>query len=406
MTLSSTYLQFTEELDRLKESGNYRVLRNLIHDGNHVWSEGKRLFNLSSNDYLGIGATQFLLAKEAEDAGIRMNTGSSASPLSFPVGSCSSRLLTGNHSAYGKLESLLCGMYKSESALIFNSGYHANIGILPALTTKNDLILADKLVHASLIDGIRLSDAKCVRFPHNDIEFVERLLHKERHRYTNVYIVVESIYSMDGDVSPLKKLAELKKKHDCLLYVDEAHAIGTHGANGLGLCEQKNILEVTDILLGTFGKAVAGQGAYAITNGIIREYLINRCRSLIFTTALPQQSIEWVYEVMKIIPTLTEKRKQLAEVSKQLKEGINLMGWKSKGETHIVPLITGDITMAVKISEYLAENGYLALPIRRPTVPEGNERIRFSLTANTTIKQINEILSLCKHIGLQTTATG
>ena len=185
-------------------------------------------------------------------------------------------------------------LFHSESALVFNSGYHANTGILPAVTTSRSMILADKLVHASIIDGIRLSQAKCIRFKHNDYRQLERLIQQAGEHHDRIIIVTESIFSMDGDESDLRTLVRFKQKYPAImLYIDEAHAIGVRGNNGLGCCEEHNIIEHIDFLIGTFGKALGSCGAFLICNRTMREYLINTMRTFIFTTALPPINLKW-----------------------------------------------------------------------------------------------------------------
>ncbi|MBQ7824371.1 MAG: aminotransferase class I/II-fold pyridoxal phosphate-dependent enzyme, partial [Bacteroidaceae bacterium] len=239
-------MNIPEKLSYIKQLGNYRTLTNLQHDGCYVIKKGKKLLNLSSNDYLGIAADinfrkEFLLSFDIERSGF------SAS---------SSRLQTGNHPEYILLEEKLKSLYKSESAIIFNSGYHANTGILPAITDNKSLILADKLVHASIIDGIRLCSAKNIRYRHNDYQQLERLVQDNFLRYEQIVIVTESIFSMDGDEADLSRLCQIKKQYpNVMLYVDEAHAFGVRGSNGLGCAEEKNCIADIDFLIGTFGKA-------------------------------------------------------------------------------------------------------------------------------------------------------
>ena len=260
--------------------------------------------------------------------------------MHLPGGSRSSRLLTGNCYYYSILENLLSGSYEREAALVFNSGYHANIGILPALVTKNDLILADKLVHASIIDGIRLSDSTIIRYRHNDMQQLEYILEKQRKNHEHVFIVTESVFSMDGDTADLKKLVELKKKHNTFLYVDEAHAIGVFGDKGLGLCEKENLIDQIDFIVGTFGKALASQGAFLVCDHIIREYLINTMRPLIFTTALPPFSLHWTICSLQQIIKMKAERENLLSLSRYLKEQLVSLGFETRGDSQIVPLIT------------------------------------------------------------------
>ena len=241
-----------QELLVLKEKKNYRSLPTLIHDGREVILNGQRMLNLSSNDYLGL----------ANDVSLREEFLKTMTPETFLPTSSSSRLLTGNISDYQALEQQLATMFGAESALIFNSGYHANTGILPAVSNAQTLILADKLVHASLIDGIRLSSAKCIRYRHNDASQLQRLVSENHNLYAQIIIVTESIFSMDGDKADLCALVRLKKSYsNVLLYVDEAHAFGVRGEKGLGCAEEQDCINDIDFLVGTFGKAIASAGA-------------------------------------------------------------------------------------------------------------------------------------------------
>ena len=216
-----------QELQTLKEKKNYRSLPPLIHEGRDVLLNGQRMLNLSSNDYLGL----------ANDISLREEFLKTLTPETFLPTSSSSRLLTGNFSDYQKLEQQLATMFGTESALIFNSGYHANTGILPAICNTHTLILADKLVHASLIDGIKLSSAKCIRYRHNDISQLQRLIAENHNAYEQIIIVTESIFSMDGDEADLPALIQLKKNYsNILLYIDEAHAFGVRGKKRIRMC--------------------------------------------------------------------------------------------------------------------------------------------------------------------------
>ena len=198
-----------------------------------------------------------------------------------------SRLLTGNHPAYAALERDLSELYDGRAATVFSSGYHTNVGICSAMAGKNDLFLADKLCHASLIDGMRLSGASLRRFRHLDYEHLETLLKKGSGEHRDVFIVSESVFSMDGDIADIERLVALKERYGATLIVDEAHAVGVFGERGLGVCERDGLTAEVDVLVGTFGKAWASFGAFAITDAVVRDYLINRMRPLIFTTALP-----------------------------------------------------------------------------------------------------------------------
>lgn len=372
-----------QELLVLKEKENYRSLPPLVHQGREVVLHGQRMLNLSSNDYLGLAGSLYLREEFLK----------TITPETFLPSSSSSRLLTGNFSVYRKTERQLADMFGTESALIFNSGYHANTGILPAVCNDRTLILADKLVHASLIDGIRLSSAKYIRYRHNDLSQLGRLVDENHGKYEKTIIVTESIFSMDGDQADLRALVRLKRDYpDVLLYVDEAHAFGVRGDKGLGCAEEQGYIHDIDFLVGTFGKACASTGAYIVCPQTVREYLVNKMRTFIFTTALPPINIQWTSWILENLPAFRDKRNHLAKISLKLKEALIAKGYACPSASHIVPMIAGTSRNAVRKAEELQRKGFYALPVRPPTVPEGTSRIRFSLTADITENEIDELI--------------
>ena len=375
-----TIYEMQQELQHLEEHNNLRRLPKMVHDGRHVIVNGARMLNLSSNDYLGL----------ASDRSLREEFLRTLTPDTFLPASSSSRLLTGNFTVYEELEAELAHLFGTEAALIFNSGYHANTGILPAVSDARTLILADKLVHASLIDGIRLSAAKCVRYRHNDLAQLERLLKEHHSAYRRIIIVTESIFSMDGDRADLQALAGLKRRYDnVLLYVDEAHAFGVRGKRGLGCAEESGCIRDIDFLVGTFGKAAASVGAYIVCRKTVREYLVNRMRTLIFTTGLPPVNIAWTLFVVRRLADMQERREHLAHIGRTLREALQARGYTCP--SHIVPMIVGQSADTVLQAEALQRHGFYALPVRPPTVPEGTSRIRFSLTAEIRSEEIEEL---------------
>lgn len=364
--------RYTRKLDIIKESGNYRILREIEHNGFLIHADGEEMLNLSSNDYLGLSSNPRLLDEFRAETDV----------MALAYSAASSRLLSGNHQYYKMLEDDLADIYDKEAALVFNSGYHANIGILPALAGKHDLIVADKLVHASIIDGLRLSDAQMLRYRHLDYDHLRNLLLHHREEYENVFIVTESIFSMDGDVADLQQLCEIKKEFDAFLYVDEAHAIGVRGTNGLGCCEEQACTEEIDFIVGTFGKAFASMGAFVVCEQMFRKYLINTQRSLIFTTALPPVNVAWTRFILNRMPDFYDLRLKLAKVSERLKSVLNEKGFETRGNSHIVPMVCGSNENSIEMANLLQENGFFALPVRYPTVPKNEARIRFSLNAS------------------------
>ncbi|EKD36426.1 MAG: hypothetical protein ACD_75C01518G0001, partial [uncultured bacterium] len=300
----------------------------------------------------------------------------------FGLGAASSRLLTGDSDNAHKLEETLRRAYRREACLLYNSGYHANIGILPALLGKNDLILSDKLNHASIMDGMRLSQAHHKRYRHCDYDHLAELLAGNRDKFERVIIVSESVFSMDGDVADLAALAALKTEHDCLLYIDEAHSIGLYGRQGLGMAEEQGQLEHIDLLVGTFGKALASVGAFLLCSATIRDYLINHSRSLIFTTALPPVVLSWNHFIFKEMLTCHDKRENLRDLAAALRRELIGHRLRTDGATNIVPVMIGDDRLAVTLAEAMQEKGFLIFPVRPPAVPEGTARFRLSLTAD------------------------
>ncbi len=383
MNYNMSSLQYiSQHLQHQKGTGNYRTLKNVRQQGKWVWQEDVRMLNLSSNDYLGLASDSEL------QAAFFRSTDLETARLS----ASSSRLLCGNFSSHEKLEQQLATLFGAESALLFNSGYHANIGILPAICDKQTIILADKLVHASIIDGIRLSNATSVRFRHNDYEHLENLIKKYAEQCQRIVVVTESVFSMDGDLADLPLLAALKHRYpNVLLYVDEAHAVGVRGENGLGVAEETNTLGEIDFLVGTFGKAVASMGAYVICKNEIRDYLINTMRSFIFSTALPPFLCDWTTFVLKNLPAQNAKRQHLQMISARMKEIVEKTGIACPSQSNIVPFVVGCSKKAVEIAEELQQHGFYALAVRPPTVPEGSARIRFSLTANMDFSDVERL---------------
>ena len=338
------------------------------------------MWDLSSNDYLGL----------AEDPELADAFLASTDINAAMMTSSASRLLGPRQSAYEALEGTLAELY-GRPALLFNSGYHANVGIIQTLADRRTLVLADKLIHASVIDGLRLAGAAFERFRHNDIEHLQRLIDRRKADFDRLLVVVESVYSMDGDCAPLEELAELKQHYpSLLLYVDEAHAVGVCGPGGLGLSAALPEPGAADIVVGTHGKALASSGAYAICSSALRSYFINKARSLIFSTALPPLQALWSKYIIERVAEMDSRREHLRRLATDLAA---ITGCSHSG--HIQPLVTGSAESAVRLSAQLLEGGYKVLPIRTPTVPPGTERLRFSLSAALpaeAIKNLNTIL--------------
>lgn len=367
---------FTKQLENLKEHSHFRNIKDFEKkDEKYIYFKGQKLINLSSNNYIGFADNKALTEEFLNSAG-----------NNYSFGSASARLLTGTLPVYKELETLIANLYNKDAALLFNSGYHANVGINSSITGKGDVIFSDKLNHASIIDGMKLSDGKFFRYPHNNMEALEKLLIRERNNFNNAVIVSESVFSMDGDIADLKKLVELKEKYNCILILDEAHAFGVFGKKGLGVCETLGIIDQVDLIVGTFGKAIGSMGAFAVGNKTLIDYLTNKARSFIFSTALPPINIaftKWIIE--NKLPTTYEKRMQMLKIAK-----------KAGSESHIIPVVIGGNKETVETCEILFQNGYFTLPIRPPTVPEGTSRLRLSLTTEITEQELQNAISLAK----------
>ena len=375
---------FKQQLEQISAKNQYRSIPDLVHQGRYITRENRKMLNMSSNDYLGLASNENLRQSFLQQYVDNFP----------PFTSSSSRLLTGNFPVYTDLEQLIAQRFQRESALLFNSGYHANLGILPALTTTKSLILADKLVHASIIDGIRLSQCEFFRYRHNDYEHLKSLLEKNAGKFDRTFIVTESVFSMDGDVADLKYLVQLKKQFpDTYLYVDEAHAIGVYGKNGLGIAERANAIADIDLLVGTFGKALASMGAYVVCDKILTECLINQMRPLIFSTALPPFNVAWTHFIFERLLQFSKERTHLEQLSAFLRQEVEHRTQIMPSQTCIVPYILGENEATLAKAKDLQEQGYYCLPIRPPTVPKGTSRIRLSLTADMTMDEVKQFVA-------------
>ena len=380
--MNSFFERISNELKFLSEEGNLRSLKKISdRRGKITEKDGKSLLNFSSNDYLGF----------CDDAGLQKEFYAilESAPQKFAPGSSASRLLGGNFELYDKLENELESLYQvnNRKALVFNSGYHANLGIIQALCKKGDLIISDKLNHASIIDGIRLSEASFIRYNHNDYEHLEKILSDNIDK--NKIIITESLFSMDGDSADIARLCELKEKYNALLYLDEAHSFGVYGSNGGGMATENDIISQIDILVATFGKSAGGIGAFVYADSSIINYLINKCRSFIYSTALPVASINWNLFAVNEIRKSSNRRNHLHHISNILRDRLSSAGLKTAGNSHIVPIFVGKSSDAVMLSTQLESQAIAAFAVRPPTVPVGSSRLRLSLSAAFTEEEIN-----------------
>jgi glycine C-acetyltransferase len=377
-----------EELLRLKDEGLYRWLRTVKGgQGPYIDIDGKKVLNLSSNNYLGLASHP------------KVKEGFINATKKYGAGAGASRLISGNIEIFEELEKKIAGFKGTETALIFSTGYMANVGIISSLAGKDDLILSDKLNHASIIDGCLLSRAAFKRFPHRDTKKLEELL-KNSSGYGQKLIITEGVFSMDGDIAPLPEIVNLSKKYSATLMLDEAHATGVLGKNGKGTMEHFGLKNGVDIIMGTFGKALGVFGAYAAGTEELREYLINKARSQIFTTGLPPGVIGAVIQALDIVEKESGLREQLKENMAFFRKGLQELGFNTmNSETQIIPVLIGDSKVAMKMSEMLIEQGVFAQGIRPPTVPKGYARLRATLMATHTREDLEKALDAFQKTG-------
>ncbi len=375
---------YNEEIKKLKEKDNFRYIHNIEEKNEKFLSiNGSNMLNFSSNDYLNL-STDRILIKEFLNKYKEDNE--------FIFSSTSSRLLTGTSKSYKKLEENIAKLFKKERCLLFNTGYQCNLGVVSSLVNRDDIIFSDKLNHASIIDGMKLAPCEFYRYKHLDYENLEELLERHRKDYKKAIIISESVFSMDGDIADIKKLVELKKKYNCMLMIDEAHAFGIYGKNLAGISDKEDILSEVDIMTATLGKSFASMGAFCVSNNEIIDYLINKANSFIFSTALAPINIMWSnFLIEEKFNIVKEKSKKLNALINEAHNYIN-----DNGKTQIIPIIIGDNNKTVKIAEILQNQGYYILPVRPPTVPVNTSRLRLSLTADITIEEFKKVTNIVR----------
>jgi 8-amino-7-oxononanoate synthase len=368
-----TPLHLKKALHEREEKG---LLRQLKHNFPSI--------DFCSNDYLGFSKTG-ILKKQIQQTS------------SNTIGSGGSRLISGNTAFIEETEKHIALFHHAQAALIYNSGYDANLGFLSCVPQKNDLILYDELIHASLYDGIRLSYATAYKFKHNSIEQLKELLQRHQAAFQSIYLVVESIYSMDGDDAPLLEIIDVLKNYkNVFLIVDEAHAIGVFGEQGRGLCQQLSIEKYCFARIYTYGKAMGTHGAAIVGNEVLRNYLINFSRSFIYTTALPNHSIESINAAYQLLLNAQPYREALKEnIAYFLKETKGIKGL-IQSYSAIQCLVLGSNEQADELEKKLALQNIYAKAIKSPTVKEGSERIRFCLHAFNTKAELDILIKNLK----------
>lgn len=390
----SLYQKMQELLDNNRRLGQLRTVKPKSQCGTKIIVDSHEYVNLSSNDYLGLAsdlnlAFEFLSDVLHKDNNNKLNA-------DIRMSSSGSPLLIGAHLSYVDAENAMEELF-NKKALFFNSGFSANSGVISALATENNLIIADKLAHASIIDGMMTAKGKCLRYAHNDYEHLEKLLNAHADKYDSVIIVTEAVFSMDGDSCDLKKLVELKHKfHNVYLYVDEAHSFCLYSDNGAGLCHLNQVTDEIDFILTTFGKGLGSQGACILCNETARDYLINTSRSLIFSTALSPLAFAHANFMVKYMQMRNDLRERLHSISSYIHNTLNESGYENVSQSQIIPVLTYENEKAVKACEFFKEHGFYAMPIRHPTVPKGKARLRLSLTASLSDDQVEQLKDTIK----------
>ncbi|MDD1503770.1 8-amino-7-oxononanoate synthase [Lysinibacillus sp. CNPSo 3705] len=379
---------FQQELQLIEEKGLTRKLRS-FSNGNEseIIMNGEKFLLFSSNNYLGL-ATDFRLRKKAFEGISKYGTGAGGS-----------RLTTGNFVIHEQLECEIADLKKTEAAIVFSSGYLANIGVISSVMKAGDIIFSDAWNHASIIDGCRLSTAKTIVYEHADMVDLEQKLRKS-HGDGKKFIVTDGVFSMDGDIAPLPEIVALAKKYNAYIMIDDAHATGVLGNDGRGTADYFGLKDEIDLTVGTLSKAIGAEGGFVATSSIAKNYLLNSARSFIFQTALSPSAIEAAREGISIIQHEPERREQLLSNAKYLRLKLVESGFVVKGgETPIISLLIGDAHEAMRFSEKLMDEGVFIPAIRPPTVPKGSSRLRITVMATHTMEQLNVVINKIKEIG-------
>ena len=376
----TTFLE--QSLQRTAEAGRTRVRRPIELDG---------LIDFGSNDYLGLRSHPEVLA--------------ALNPASHPTathwGAGASPVLSGYSAQHANLERALAEFSSTTAALVFSSGFAGHSGSVACLAGSGDLILSDQLNHASLIDGCRLSRASTVVYPHADADFVRDYLQQHRHQFDKVLLLSESIFSMDGDAAPLGNLSEIAQQYDAGLVVDEAHAVGVYGPRGGGLLEELNLQSRALAKLGTLSKALGCVGGYVAGDDKLIGYLVNHCRSYLFSTAAPGLALFAAQRALQMLVNMHYERQALRSTARLLRQRLNEVGLASSvGDSPIIPVIVGSESRAVALSQQLWERGIYVPAIRPPTVPAGTCRLRVSLSTSHTPEHIDQLVTQLTRFGL------
>lgn len=381
------YLQ--DSIQELKDQGVYRKLP-VLETANEaeVILNGKKVINLSSNNYLGFANHPRL--KKAAIAAIEK----------YGVGSGAVRTIVGNMDIHEELEAKLATFKREEAVMMFQSGFNCNAGVIQAITGAGDLILSDELNHASIIDGSRLSKADRAVYKHSDMADLERVLQERREKYNNVLIITDGVFSMDGDIAKLPEIVDIAEKYNCLTYVDDAHGSGVLGESGRGTVDHFHLHGRIDFTIGTLSKALGVIGGYCAGSQTMKDWLSHRGRPLLFSTSLPPAAVGALNEAVDMLTESTEFTDKLWENAKYFKGKMAALGYNiGQSETPITPVIIGEEAQTMVFSRTLLENGVFVSPIIFPTVAKGTGRVRVMVTAAHTIEQLDRAVAAFEKVG-------
>ena len=355
------------ELGKIKQNNLYRKLRYGIVQDSHITINGKKLINLCSNDYLGIQTVK----------------------IQFKQLQSSSRLVSGNDESYKKLEDALAKHKSKQNSLIYPTGYMANLGAISSIAKKGDLILSDELNHASIIESCKLTDAKVLIYKHNNMQDLQKKL---KHKGKNKFVITEGIFSMDGDFSYLKQITEISEKAKAITVVDDAHGDFVIGKDGKGTPNYFNVTKKIDLYISSLSKGLGSFGGYVASQNNVIDLCINKSKSFIYTSALPSFLIE--HSMKRFESNREKQKKKLEKNTKQLLKGLTQIGYKINSSTHIIPIIIGSEKLAMDFGKFLFNNGVFVQPIRYPTVPKNQARLRISVTAWLSSTNIEKTLEI------------
>lgn len=393
----------SRDLETINRAGLKRTLRTVeSRSGTMVRVEGRarEIVDFSSNDYLGLGGDERL------GAAIHASISAPRSAPGKGIGAAAARLISGNSPLHTELENRLAELKGTEAALLFSSGYAANLGTISALVGKRDVVYSDEYNHASILDAIRLSRAETRVFPHLDTDALTDMLKEDTGKYRRRLIVVDGVFSMDGDLFPLDKLVQIAKEYDAWTYVDDAHATAIIGQNGRGTSEHFGVEGEIDVVMGTLGKSLGVTGAFVAGSAQLREFLIHRARSFMFTTSTPPLLAAASIEAINIAQAEPWRRHQLHENARKLRaalqaavtEPITVLGPE---DSFIIPVILGSSERTLRAGEALLKDGYFVGAVRPPSVPRGTSRLRITVNALHTEEQIDGLVtSLKRHLSI------